>query len=885
MHIVRVELEDIKSHRKSAFDLARGTTAITGANGAGKTTIIEAVAWALFDLLDYKKDDFVRRGAKKGTARVSFESSLDERRYVVYRDTGTGYNVYDPELKVKVADKKDEAQSFLRQHLGVEAGTDLELLFRSAIGVPQGTFTAIFLETPARRKEVFDRLLKVEEYKQSSDKLLETARYLDGQIATAREKIARAEGELSRVEEVEKSRKDLTGQTEKLEKERAVAQTEFEEKQKGVAALDTEEKRLAEASVAIEKMRSEAATAEVFLRQRETEREQAAQAAEKLKAAKEGFRAYLQAQDELKLLEANRATRDAIRAEQSAVETKLAAAEIEKKTLAEFLEKAEKAGAEIARLEPEIKRQEEMEAEAKKADTAVQEAKAAGELIKSLDQKIVDLREDYRRNSEKLKEAESKSALAAQAAALQTQHTELSTEIAAKKAKLEHDKLFRESVKGVMCPIVSEKCLNLKAGQTLEDFLRDDFAEVNSLIAGLEKEQAGITRSLNDAREGEKFLAALEAHRQREAEIAEQGKKLAAEKERHQAKSDALAGAQKQVDALERQLAAQGNPRERTAILRADAESLPTLKEKLAEAEKTLEVLAKEQSSFAEKLAVFAALDADWQKLVARRDLTAAAHRDYIANETIAAALPAKEAEAKQAAENLTAAKEKLESGEKEFAEKSKGYDAERHLSLRAELRTLETSLAEISANLTFTKKRAEELEAEIKRLNEVRAGMQAEFQAKDKLDKTAEAVKFIRDTLKEAAPRVARNYVYHVSLEANQLFREITGNPERSLKWTEDYAVMLEESGHERPFQNLSGGEQMAAALSVRLALLKQLSDVRLAFFDEPTTNMDAERRENLAQQISQIRHFDQLFVISHDDTFEGYVDNVIHVAGDGAE
>jgi exonuclease SbcC len=118
------------------------------------------------------------------------------------------------------------------------------------------------------------------------------------------------------------------------------------------------------------------------------------------------------------------------------------------------------------------------------------------------------------------------------------------------------------------------------------------------------------------------------------------------------------------------------------------------------------------------------------------------------------------------------------------------------------------------------------------------------------------------------------------VSLEANQMFREITGNAEHTLKWAEDYGVVLEEDGYERPFVSLSGGEQMAAALSVRLALLKQLTDIRLAFFDEPTTNMDAERRENLAQQLGGlIKHFDQLFVISHDDTFEGYVDNVVTV------
>jgi exonuclease SbcC len=142
-----------------------------------------------------------------------------------------------------------------------------------------------------------------------------------------------------------------------------------------------------------------------------------------------------------------------------------------------------------------------------------------------------------------------------------------------------------------------------------------------------------------------------------------------------------------------------------------------------------------------------------------------------------------------------------------------------------------------------------------------------------------AELMTFIRDTLKEAAPLVARNYVYHVSLEANQMFREITGNAEHTLKWAEDYGIMLEEDGYERPFISMSGGEQMAAALSVRLALLKQLTDIRIAFFDEPTSNMDAERRENLAMQLSQIKHFEQLFVISHDDTFEGYVDNVVKV------
>jgi exonuclease SbcC len=41
----------------------------------------------------------------------------------------------------------------------------------------------------------------------------------------------------------------------------------------------------------------------------------------------------------------------------------------------------------------------------------------------------------------------------------------------------------------------------------------------------------------------------------------------------------------------------------------------------------------------------------------------------------------------------------------------------------------------------------------------------------------------------------------------------------------------------------------------------------------------MDILRRSNLAEQIRRVRGFDQLFVISHDDTFEQGLDSLIRL------
>src|SRR5262249_22144047 len=252
-------------------------------------------------------------------------------------------------------------------------------------------------------------------------------------------------------------------------------------------------------------------------------------------------------------------------------------------------------------------------------------------------------------------------------------------------------------------------------------------------------------------------------------------------------------------------------------------------------------------------------------------------YRLYLENEPIAALLGPRRDEY-EALERVTVAdNSRLASlGEQLTAARSK-YSEQEHLEARS---ALEEAI-ERTSGLVFQIKSLDERLAAIARtiegMTDARKKMDTLLKEKERTEGILSVIELIRDSLKKAGPYITDAHLQSISLEANQLYRDITGNPMVTLRWDAGYEIILEEDGYDRPFGNLSGGEQMAAALSVRMALLKELSDMRIAFFDEPTTNMDEERRRNLAEQIGRIKDFDQLFVISHDDSFEGFTDQII--------
>ena len=400
---------------------------------------------------------------------------------------------------------------------------------------------------------------------------------------------------------------------------------------------------------------------------------------------------------------------------------------------------------------------------------------------------------------------------------------------------------------------------------------------------GLEQLRArliGLDGELISARDAEKLFVRLEQFREQLSEIEERGKRTKEQRAEQAALAGGIENLDREMAETETRLRALNDPRGRAALLREAAESASSLETQLADARGVLAELEGERKSFASRLTRFADFDARWSTTTAERARTAAAHGEHLQTKQLAETVAPRESEVQRAAQESERAARESEKTKVAHDAAVAGYDAARHASERELLTLARSRVATTVAQLEAAQATAEKLAAEIARLEEVRAQWREELRSQEKLKRLDEATEFMRETLKKAGPEVTKSYVAHISVEANQLFREITGEAGRTLRWTSDYEIVIEEGGYERSFINLSGGEQMVAALAVRLALLKQLSDIRVAFFDEPTVNMDAERRENLARQIGQVRHFDQLFIISHDDTFEESVDHVLMLA-----
>jgi exonuclease SbcC len=890
MLITRVELQNAKSYCDIVVTFTEGTNAICGENGAGKSTLLEAIGFTLFDYLPYAQADFVREGEKTATVAVSLISNQDEREYQIVRRCGgsSDYYVYDPELDAHVATKKADVLDWLKEHLGVEPTTDLTALFRDAVGVPQGLLTAPFLQTLSQRKPLFDRLLRVDEYEQVWKALRETLRHLEDRIARHKETIAGLESQVQRLPGMRQRAETLRADVTRIETRLADLQAELDEattRRESLEATKNELDRLLQRAemlaTRLEGIGEQLAAAEKAMTEAE-----AAQAI--VEASRPAYAAYEAALGALSELEADRKQRDQLLTDQASQEKSLALTQERVKGLEANQLEIEEAEAQMETLQPQLERQEELEGALKITQEQVHALEMAQTQATERQARLDDLQ--ARREAVEVGlvaagriQAELHQARIQLEEARQSL-TELKSDraaLGAEVARLTEQTQTLETTEAANCPV----CEQPLTPEHRADLLARNQARLNELTAQNQMLAEGIAATTETSSVLERQIQKLDAQLRDlprpadKEDLIAQTANLEHELTTIRARVERLASSREEAAYLGRELAGLGDPRRQYERLAEKVTQRAEMEERLDAERHAVGALEASLIEIERALAPFADLDqrlAEQRVALSRHEED---HRRYLENAKIATALTTRREQAEllrtQQVE-VSAERDKTQARAEEvaahFDPEALAAARQREAGLRAEQAGLEGQLGRLRQEVMQTEHEIEELEA-------AEHALIAEQAALAGHQELLALMEFIRQVIRQAGPHVTRRLLQQVSLEAARLFADIMTDPSARLRWEENYEIVLEKSGRDRSFQQLSGGEQMAAALAVRLALLRELSAIDVAFFDEPTSNLDDTRRDSLAEQILAVKGFSQLFVISHDDTFERATNNVVRV------
>jgi exonuclease SbcC len=189
---LRLTLKNFMSYREATLDF-RGlhTACVCGSNGSGKSSLLEAIAWALWGQSRADADDdVIHIGTKE--AQVDFWFTNREQTYRVIRTRTRGQAT---SLELQALTEKGlrsltergvrATQQLILQHLKLDYDT-----FVNSAYLRQGRADEFMLKRPSERKQILTDLLKLEQYEQLAEQAKELSREFKAKVELLEQSLA-----------------------------------------------------------------------------------------------------------------------------------------------------------------------------------------------------------------------------------------------------------------------------------------------------------------------------------------------------------------------------------------------------------------------------------------------------------------------------------------------------------------------------------------------------------------------------------------------------------------------------------------------------------------------------------------------------------------------
>lgn len=935
MIITKIVLSNIKSYVYEEIDFSEGINCILGLNGSGKSTIIESIGLALFNFNKVNLNQFLRYNESKGFIEVEFVAN-DERKYKVIKTlrlkSSSSVKIIDCQTNAELYDNSSDVYAFIKKILRVKKTKEFTKMFEEIIAVPQGQYVSAFLEKSSARKENFDKLFDLHIYKETANKIKETVDnfkknqvktleseidVINGQVKNVNDKkqvLVTIDKELASLEQEKNSLREKLElvrnqkaqlestklKLEKLQTENILINAKYENLKSLVSQT---QKDLHEASLANEIVKSNLAK---YLRYQEN--------ISTISELENQYQNYLENENKLNTMQndlnliandiVNLKEKDQEKSEeydkkvktQKTLNSQMFAKQMEYERLNKiYLANFQKHEKTYLQLNENIKNEKEIIQDLSSYLYRYQEINIYDE--KTYNENLQLINDKQRQLSDiKVKQKE-------------IIKLEKEYEVLHKEYEINHQNSHL-TIDGT-CPILKSKCMNI-GGQSLSSYFENKGLECEKQMQAIMERLDNIKANLIDENELIIAIQNYEQYQQLYLTALSRLDKLEEEfKEKYQTtlnpeNIEKLQNEHRQqLDDFTKQLQAQEMTKQQLVNdyieintikmrIKTDDENLKTLDKELLEIvkfrneiknkitnkntlqskiQKEIVILSEDLKQRKEIKDKLEATKIENEKLQTFRD-------QYLANLSKAKETTKLEKTLSDLDNEINKLKNHVLKINDEMAILNKGFS----LDLLAEVgevynQTLQDIKAVETTIVERTKVRVN-LDEEIKQmldLIKLREQKQIELV---KIYKIIDFLNNMRSIYTNLPLKLSETYRDYISSLATNLYRQIANENVR-IDILEDYEIrIIDDKTKEnyKSMEQLSGGEQMSVALAIRLSMLKHLTGLDIYFLDEPTINLDIERRQRIGEVIQDIsQELSQLFVISHDDTFDSITDRVI--------
>ena len=922
MLIKKIYLENYRSHSNTTIEFSKGVNLILGMNGRGKSSILEAISMIMFNVNDRtgkekNNKNYIKYGEKISKVEIDFLAN-DGREYFL----GTIFNESKPKKQI------------LRDEAGIEYHENIEDKLEELCGIKkafkkayeniviakQNEFINIFkASAKADREKIFNKVFNTEIYdtiykslKEAEDKYKREREDLGKDINRLKEYI-KDKSQILEDLEIEKNLKDKLGE-ELIEKNKY--SKELEEIIKDYEKKEQEIKILREKWLEKSKHREKN---ENLLEENKKKKEEAEKAKIIVDKSKDSYFEYLELDKKLKILRTNSKLLSEEKNKNNQYQNDIKIFETKNENLKIEVEKLKesilKNLGKKKKLEDEIKNS---ESEEKFLKIKLEDYKKIIEKFESLNL-IKENKEKERLGKitkiQFLEEKLNLKRLEFEKININDLEDKLSKflEIEKELESLNNDKIGIErdiktltnsskDLSGKICPFLNENCENLK-GKEVKDYFSDKILkkqeELKSIVENIKIKSDALSlknKIENDRKSYFNYKKDIEDYenvlkeeniylkeinidiKSQELEIRE----VLKTKEIEDASILIKKKTEYEVELKNMNL---DEKRSNLKILIDDLEieNLKILKnEKLIEENlKNIEENSKKIKNDTEDK--IQKIESELERAERKSEDLKKLSNDYLENNKLANELDSIIKKVEVNIKEIILLKEE----EEELIKKGKNLAEEIKViegkGFKENYEKAKVELDEINKNLGISGEKIRNYEKDLKETEQKEEEIKNLIIRLKKVENKSHKTNLIRENIKEMGKTISRYMLGDISNSASVNFNKITGRTER-IEWSNEdddkYAVYLVGQERKIAFEQLSGGEQVSVAIAIRGTMTEYFTNSKFMILDEPTNNLDIERKKLLAEYMGEIlNNLEQSIIVTHDDTFREMAEKIIEL------